>query len=94
MLLAHARAEGGTEAVGRLHAVWQGIPRRADNAVTRRMNGVIFGGQQQARKVVTSTRRQQGLHQIYRDCCRTGRGCEQCIVYLAHTSGRRLTAGG
>ncbi len=88
MLLAHARAEGDTETAERMQLVWQRMPPRPGNAVTRRMNQVIFGSREEARKVVGSTRRQQGLHQIYRDCCRTSRGCERCIVYLAHTSGR------
>ncbi len=90
MLLAHARAEKDGALTSRLHSLWDGLPRRQHNSITRRMCRVMFGGRDEARKVVDSTRRQQGLHQIYRDCCRTERGCERCIVYLAHKSGKNL----
>ncbi len=90
MLLAHADAENDPSLAGRLRAVWQGLPRRPDNTVTRRMEQVIFGDADQARAVVGSARRQQGLHQLYRDCCRTDRGCERCVVYLAHRAGETL----
>ncbi len=83
MLLAHARLEGGEDLIGKLHALWCGMPRRTGNTVTRRMGQVMFEDRVRARQVVDSTRRQQGLHQIYRDCCRGGRGCEKCIIYLA-----------
>jgi len=90
MLLAHAREEGSAELAGRLHALWRGLPRRPDNAITRRMECTIFGSPQAARKVVNSTRRQQGLHQLYRDCCRTESGCERCVAYLARRAGKSL----
>ncbi|MFO7957863.1 MAG: DUF2851 family protein [Candidatus Brocadiia bacterium] len=86
MLLAHARLEDGQELAERLYALWSGMPRRSANAVTRRMTHTLFGERDGARDVVNSTRRQQGLHQIYRDCCRGSNGCEQCIIYLAHRS--------
>ncbi len=92
MLLAHARAEEDGTLTTRLHGLWDGLPRRQDNSITRRMCRVIFGDRQEARKVVDSTRRQQGLHQLYRDCCRTERGCERCVVYLAHKAGKNLAA--
>ncbi len=91
MLLAHARLEEETGLAERLHALWSGMPRRPQNTVTRRMSQVMFGSIEDAREVVDAARRQQGLHQIYRDCCRTGDGCDQCLVYLAHKAGRTLT---
>jgi hypothetical protein len=92
MLLAHTQLEDATRTARRLRAVWRGLPRRPDNTVTRRMSQVMFGDEASARKVVNSVPRQQGLHQLYRDCCRPDTGCEQCIVYLAHRSGRGLAA--
>ena len=90
MLLAHAEEEGDRELAGKLHVVWRGLPRRPDNAVTRRMEQVIFESRDAAGKVVVSTRRQQGLHQLYRDCCRTELGCERCVAYLARRAGKTL----
>ena len=89
-LLAHANQQDDPELVARLNALWTGLPRRQDNAVTRRMNRVLFADAEGARRVVSSARRQQGLHQLYRDCCRTDEGCEHCVLYLAHRSGRKL----
>ena len=90
MLLAHARLEGDQELAGRLHVLWRGMPRRQDNAVTRRMEQVFFDDAVEARRVVDSARRQQGLHQLYRDCCRLDAACDQCVVYLAHNAGKRF----
>ncbi|MFO8007051.1 MAG: hypothetical protein R6V05_04865, partial [Candidatus Brocadiia bacterium] len=90
MLLAHAEKQDDVTLARRLRAVWQGLPRRPDNTVTRRMEQVIFQNADQARSIICSARRQQGLHQLYRDCCRTERGCERCVVYLAHRAGENL----
>jgi hypothetical protein len=90
MMVAHAEEGGDRELKARLHTLWRGLPRRADNAVTRRMEQVIFEGREAARAVVNSTRRQQGLHQLYRDCCRTETGCERCVAYLARRAGKTL----
>lgn len=92
LLLAHAQVTGDEQLTVRLHALWRGMPRQPDNTVTRRMESVMFGGRDQARAVVHSLRRQQGLHQVHRDCCRGEGGCTGCVVYLAHRSGRRLAA--
>jgi len=51
---------------------------------------VMFGGEADARKVVNSARRQQGLHQLYRDCCRSEAGCQYCVLYLARQAGKSL----
>ena len=90
MLVAHAQVEGEAGLTGKLHMLWRGLPRRQDNAVTRRMEQVLFENKAEALKVVTSARRQQGLHQLYRDGCRTQRGCKGCVLYLAHRSGKTL----
>ncbi|MCD6416132.1 MAG: DUF2851 family protein, partial [Planctomycetes bacterium] len=90
MLVAHARQQDDSQTIGRLHQLWKRMPRRPDNTITRRMGQVMFGGAGESRKVVTSACRQQGLHQIYRDFCRTSRGCRQCVVYLAHQAEESL----
>jgi len=90
MLMAHAQKEADALLAEKVHALWRGVPRRNKNAVTRRMQQVMFPRSGDARKVVDSTRRQQGLHQLHSDFCRTDAGCQHCIVYLAHTAGRPL----
>ena len=57
--------------------------------MTRRMAQVIFGGPDEARALVCSARRQQGLHQLYHDGCREGT-CQRCVLYLAHNAGADL----
>ncbi|KPK57669.1 MAG: hypothetical protein AMK73_09935 [Planctomycetes bacterium SM23_32] len=90
MLLAHSRRENDAGAAGKLHELWRGLPRQEGNVVTRRMEQVIFASRREAREVVNSARRQQGLHQLYRDCCRLEAGCEGCVLYLAHQAGKSL----
>jgi len=91
-LLAHAQAEGDAPLSRALHALWRSLPRRQDNMVTRRMEQVMFGSEGEARKVVDSARRQQGLHQLYRDCGRSDAGCQYCVLYLARQAGKSLAA--
>ena len=63
-----------------------------DNAVTRRMQQVIFEGPDAAGQVVNSARRQQGLHQLYRDFCGGPDGCDRCVLYLASRARKPLPA--
>jgi len=91
LLLAHGRVEEDRELEGRLHALWRHLPRRPDNAVTNRMSRVIFGGTDASREVVNSARRQQGLHQLYRDFCSTEDGCGSCVLYLASRAQKQLS---
>jgi len=83
LLVAHARTEEQAELARRLHNVWRHLPRRPENAVTGRMSRVMFGDEESAREVINSARRQQGLHQLYRDFCSSPEGCSQCLLYLA-----------
>jgi len=92
LLLAHAQEQDDEELVRRLHILWRHLPRRPDNAVTRRMQQVIFGGAEAAGEVVNSARRQQGLHQLYRDFCGGPDGCNRCVLYLANRAGKPLSA--
>jgi hypothetical protein len=91
MLLGHAQVERDLELARPLYELWHAMPRRPDNAVTRRMAQTMFGDAAEARRIVSSARRQQGLHQIYRDFCSSDQGCGCCVVYLAHQAGNRLT---
>jgi len=89
VLLAHASAAEDATLAARLRALWEGLPRRAENAITRRMERMIFGSQAAALRTVRSARRQQGLHQLYRDCCHAA-ACERCVLQLAHRAGHAL----
>jgi hypothetical protein len=90
LLLAHAEDTGDAELLRRIHALWSGLPRRTGNSVVRKMQQAMFPDKALARSVVDSTRRQQGLHQLYRDACRTDEGCPRCILHLAHKAGARV----
>ena len=92
MLLAHVRLEGDAELAARMVGLWRGLPRQSANAVTRRMERIMFKGKADAQRVVKSARRQQGLHQLYKDCCHTGAGCERCVLCLAHQAGKSLAS--
>jgi len=93
LLLAHARSQEDEALATKLGALWRSMPRRQDNAVTRRMAHVLFDSPERARQVVRSTRRQQGMHQLYRDCCRRETDCGRCVVYLAWRAGGLEAAG-
>ena len=83
VLLAQARRQGDNKLSSRLHLVWRRLPSRPQNSVTRRMSGVLFGDTDDAGDVIDSARRQQGLHQLYRDHCGSGDACDRCVVYRA-----------
>jgi hypothetical protein len=84
LLLAHAEDTEDSELLRRIHLLWCGLPRRTGNSVIRKMQQAMFPDKERAREVVNSTRRQQGLHQLYRDACRTDDGCPRCVLHLAH----------
>ena len=84
LLLAHAEDTEDAELLKRIHTLWSGLPRRTGNTVIRKMQQAMFPSKEEARALVDSTRRQQGLHQLYRDACRTDDGCVRCVLHLAH----------
>ena len=90
LLLANARSVGDDGLVERLQGVWCGLPRRQPNAVVRRMVHLLFGDHADLACMVSSARRQQGLHQLYNDFCNVLNGCGSCVVYLAHQAGKQL----
>lgn len=91
LMLANATAGEDTTLTARLHQLWSGLPSRAPNTVVRRMRQTIFGEGSGGRDVLTSARRQQGLHQLYNDFCNTPGGCPSCVLYLARRAGKKLT---
>jgi hypothetical protein len=90
LLLAHAEDTEDSELLRRIHLLWCGLPRRTGNSVIRKMQQAMFPSKAEAREVVNSTRRQQGLHQLYRDACRTDDGCARCVLHLAHKAGAQV----
>ena len=90
LLLAHARSEGREELASRLHLLWKALPSRQPNSVVRRMCQVMFPASGAIGAVINSARRQQGLHQLYKDSCGAREGCPSCVLYLAHTAGKKL----
>ena len=90
LFLAHARQEHLENLSERLHLLWSSLPRRQPNTVTRRMNQVMFPDTAAAAEVVNSARRQQGLHQLYKDFCGSEGGCERCVLYLSSLAGKDL----
>lgn len=89
-LVAKGRIESDQKLLSRIHKVWARLPRRHSNTVVSRMETVLFPDGSLAHDVLNSARRQQGLHQLYSDFCARPDGCESCIIYLAHHSGRDL----
>jgi len=72
----------------RIHNIYSALKPLADNAVTRYMKCRVFAGTAPAKRVVNSTRRQQGLIQIFHDFCEsTDTTCESC-GFLAAVEGR------
>jgi len=90
LLLAHSRAEGDEELARRLHLTWRSLRPRTPNSIVRRMEQVLFQDPRQARTVLCSERRQQGLHQLHRDFCSGDSGCTACLLYRVHRVGRRM----
>jgi hypothetical protein len=74
---AYACRERNKALAGRVVNIWMGLPRNGHNAVTGRMCRTMFG---QNMGVINSTRREQGLHQLYNDFCNAETGCEACII--------------
>ena len=84
VLLLHAKKTSDTELERSLHSLYVKHPRLADNDVVRFMSCRIFGSPKRGAELVTSARRQQGLHQIFRDYCEQDeRGCRRCGFALA-----------
>jgi hypothetical protein len=90
LMLAHARARQDDELAGLLHALWRSLPCQEPNSVVRRMCRTLFPSGGKSFPTIDSARRQQGLHQLYKDFCHSPEGCRSCVLYLAHKAGRKL----
>ena len=78
-LLALSRGNDTARMEQRLHNIYSSLRPLAANAVTKYMSSRIFTDDKQAKRTVTSARRQQGLLQIFHDFCETSdRTCESC----------------
>ncbi|MEW6358311.1 MAG: DUF2851 family protein [Planctomycetota bacterium] len=84
LLLLHARRAGDAALERRLHAMYASQKKMAGNSVTRFMEGVLFRDEEHAAKVVSAARRQQGLYQLFRDCCDNAEAtCRTCFFARA-----------
>ena len=79
IILSHARAQADRDLENRLHRAYATLPKLPSNSVHRFIASRIFGGDDPAREIVTSARRQQGLLQLFRDYCEhDADGCRRC----------------
>jgi hypothetical protein len=69
LLLALSQRERNRRLEQRLHNMYSIIRPLADNSVTERMKSHLFPAETEAKRVVRSARRQQGLLQLYHDFC-------------------------
>ena len=80
-LLAQARDGGQADVEAFLHEFYASLPPNSGDRVTRLMSHRLFFRRDRQKNIVRSIRRQQGLHQIYRDCCqKTGGACHGCLI--------------
>jgi hypothetical protein len=78
-LLALSRGSEQLRVEQRLHNVYSSLRPLQDNSITRYMKSRIFQDERTADEVVRSTRRQQGLMQVFHDYCESGATtCESC----------------
>ena len=83
LLLLNARKNENIELEKSLHLLYRNYPRLASNSVTKFMTNRIFGNENKSDEIVCSSRRQQGLHQIFKDFCDSDNFlCNRCVMYL------------
>ncbi len=84
LLLVHARQKADDALERKLHALYTVLPRADGNNVTRYMESTLFPSPETASEVVNSVRRQQGLYQIFKDCCDSqSLRCDDCVLVRA-----------
>jgi len=80
LFLLHSRNTGNVSLERSTHSLFRTVGRLAPDRITRRVSRLVFGTEEE-REVVANARRQQGLHQLYRDFCAFGdEGCRSCAV--------------
>ncbi|NOZ22163.1 MAG: DUF2851 family protein [Planctomycetes bacterium] len=84
LLLLHARREEDIALERKLHAMYASHGKMAGNSVTRFMRGVLFRDEDHAVEIIKTARRQQGLYQLFRDCCDNAEAtCRTCFFARA-----------
>ena len=84
LLLVHARQKEDQPLERKLHALYSALPRAEGNNVTRYMESTLFPSPETAAEVVRTVRRQQGLYQIFKDCCDSqALRCDDCVMVRA-----------
>ena len=83
-LLAEAQAAKNDSLEGAVRRFYVFLPRMQENNIERFMLQRIFAGDERFETTVNSARRQQGLHQIFKDFCeQDDRGCRRCALVMA-----------
>jgi hypothetical protein len=60
------------------------MARLSENNRTRYVAGKLFAAKEAATALINSARRQQGLLQLYADCCNdSGKTCAECVLLAA-----------
>jgi hypothetical protein len=84
LLLVHARQKKDQGLERNLHALYASLPKGEGNNVTRYMESTLFPSPEVAAEVIRSVRRQQGLYQIFKDCCDSkSLRCDECVLVRA-----------
>jgi len=84
LVLCEARRGGDESLEALVHGLYAAMRPLSENRPTRRVQGRLFASPDEARRVVTSARRQQGLLQVYADFCHAAtETCERCLLRLA-----------
>ncbi|MGR3220497.1 MAG: DUF2851 family protein [Candidatus Anammoxibacter sp.] len=83
ILLISARKSDNIGLEEMLHLVFKMHPRLPANNITKFMTTRIFGDASEANKMICNVRRQQGLHQIFKDFCDSDNFlCDKCALYF------------
>lgn len=83
ILLLYAKNNENIDLEKRLHFVYQTHPKLSSNYITKFMANRIFGHEKDSTEIVYNARRQQGLHQIFKDFCDSDNFlCKECAMYL------------
>ncbi len=83
LLLAYARKEDEEELENNVFMIWSRLPGSPPNRILKRMGHQLFPNEKGAGQSVRSFRKQQGMQQLYNDCCLTESGCRDCVLYHA-----------
>lgn len=83
LFLVYARKNKDSDLEAVLHEAYCGYPRLSPDSILRFMSQRVLP-KEKATRLVNSARRQQGLHQIFRDFCqRKDVGCQRCGLFVA-----------